>query len=82
VLDGCAWLCCGSVKACSGEVRMYGYGRMFNNKSTHVFSLLLWECMEKQAHAGNIERGVVIHRGIRMWYLCFAYTPISIVSLI
>jgi len=55
---------------------------MFNNKSIQVFSLLLWECMEEQAHAGNIERGVVIHRGIRMWYLCFTYTPISIVSLV
>jgi len=38
---------------------------------------LLWKCAEKQEHAGNIEIGVVIHRGIRMWYLCFTYTLVD-----
>jgi len=38
--------------------------------------------MEEQGHAGNIERGVVIHRRIRMWCLCFTYTPVSMVSFV
>jgi len=48
----------------------------------YVFSWLLRKCTEEQGHAGNIEIGVVIHRRIRVWYLCFTYTPLPTVSLI
>jgi len=48
----------------------------------YVFSSLLRKCKDQQGHAGNIEIGVVIHRRVMVWYLCFTYTPLPTVSLI
>jgi len=47
-----------------------------------VFHLLPLECPEGQGLAGNIAIDVVIYGRIRMWYLCFNYTPVSTFSLI
>jgi len=75
VLDGSAWLCYGSGKESSADMQMDGtdMGEYSTIDFTrYVFPCyLLWKCTEKQEHAGNIEIGVVIHRGIKMWYLCF-----------
>ena len=81
-------ICLAFLREWEGEFRRHagGTGGMDTGEcstiyfTSYIFSLLLRRCTEEQWHTGNIEIGVVIHRRVRIWYLCFTYTPVPTVS--